>query len=128
MSKKEKGPLLESGLLQAMQAIDGQIAREMQRSPGEVERGGTLKWEPFNKRVEGVSSFLMNALGDREIELDSLLVLSQALVKSLYLVVEDLQREGLGKVRASYCLSAAEGIEKDARRTVEVLRDRRELT
>lgn len=114
MSKQriESEPL-EVGLRQALQALDNQIAREMQRSPADRELHGVLKWEPFEARVERVSAYLLSIFGE-DIQLDSLIVLSQALVKSLALVVEDCGREGLGDIRARYIERAAEGLVRDA--------------
>lgn len=108
-----EGEPLKIGLRQALQAIDNQIAREMQRSPAEREVHGVLKWEPFEARVERVSAYLLSIFGE-DIQLDSLIVLSQALVKTLALVVEDCGREGLGDVRARYIERAADGLEHDA--------------
>lgn len=104
---------LEGGLRQALQAIDNQIAREMQRSPADREVHGVLKWEPFETRIERVSAYLLSIFGE-DIQLDSLMVLSQALVKTLALVVEDCGREGLGDIRARYIERAAEGLVRDA--------------
>jgi hypothetical protein len=114
MSKQriESEPL-EIGLRQALQALDNQIAREMQRSPSERESRGVLKWEPIESRVERVSAYLLSLFGE-EIQLDSLMVLSQALVKTLSLVVEDCGAEGLGEVRSRYIERIAEAIVRDA--------------
>jgi hypothetical protein len=109
---------LEQGLLQAMKAIDNQVARAMQRSPAAREVHGVQKWEPYNTRVESVTAFLLEELGDTSITLDSLLVFSQAFTKALQLVVSDLGREGLGEMRASYCLDAMEKVERDAQEVV----------
>ena len=122
MSKNpEKAPPLEQGLITAMQAIDNQIAREMLRSPSELDEHGVQKWEPFMKRIESVSVLVLNALGEQEIQLDSILVLAQALSKSLQLVIEDLGQEGLGNVRTDYCLSALDKISKDMHRALQFL-------
>lgn len=97
-----------------MQAIDNQIAREMQRTPAELEAHGVQKWEPYAKRIELVSAFTLTALGEEQISLDAVLVLTQALAKTLQLVVEDLGTDGLGKVRTSYCVSAADVLSRTA--------------
>ncbi len=104
---------LEQGLQQALQAIDTQIAREMQRDPAALELQGVQKWEPYQKRVEHLTTFLMDSLGDNNIDLDGILVLSQALAKTLYFIVQDLSEEGLGKVRSQYCLEASKNILRD---------------
>lgn len=125
--RKSKGNPLEDGLISAMRAIDNQIAREMQRSPEELSVHGVRKDEPINERSEQISAFLLRALGERRIELDSLLVLCTATVKSLQLMAEDLGNEGLGKMRTEYCLSAAERIERDIRELVRQLEQREEM-
>ena len=52
MTKKEqKTPPLEAGIVQAMQALDRQIARRMERSPGEREEKGVQKWDPFSEKI-----------------------------------------------------------------------------
>ena len=114
MSKQriESEPL-ELGLRQALQALDNQIAREMQRSPADRETHGVLKWEPIESRIERVSAYLLSIFGE-EIQLDSLMVLAQALVKTLALVVEDCGAEGLGEVRSRYIERAAEAVIRDA--------------
>ena len=122
-SNEEKLSPLEDGLLRAMSAIDNQIAREMQRYPEQVERQGVQKWEPHGKRVELISSFLMNCLGDQKINMDSLLVLAQASTKALSLVIADLGSDGLGKIRGDYCRVAMEAISSDARRAVQSLQE-----
>jgi hypothetical protein len=121
-TKVPKVPPLEDGLLRAMQALDKQVAREMQRTPAERELKGVLKDEPYDKRVENVSSFLLNSLGEEAVTLDSLLILSRSLIKTLYLVVEDLGLEGLGDVRSGYCRTALDSIAQDAHRGLTVLR------
>ena len=102
-----KPPQLETGLMMVMQSLDGQIAREVtQRDPREREDHGVQKWEPIDKRIERVATFVLDALGDNEVKLDSVLVLSQAFVKILCLVSEELGEEGLGEVRAGYVREA----------------------
>jgi len=100
-----------------MKAVDSQIARAMSRTPAEREVQGVQKWQPLVDRVERVCAFVMNALGDEEIGLDSVLVFAQAFPKALSLIVEDLGEEGLGKVRAAYCVSISESIAADVERT-----------
>lgn len=109
---------LEEGLLQAMKAIDNQVARAMQRTPAERDVHGVQKWEPFETRVELITAFLLNELGSQEVSIDSMVVLAQAFTKALALVCDDLGSEGLGAVRSSYCLDAMEKIERDAHRAV----------
>jgi hypothetical protein len=119
---KQNLPPLEQGLLQAMHALDSQIAREMQRSPEQLERHGLTKWEPYSKRIESVCAFLLESLGGRKMELDSIIVLSQALIKCLQIVAEDLGEEGLGKMRAGYCLAAFENMARTCQAGIQRLK------
>ena len=114
---------LESGLLQAMKAIDNQIARAMQRSPAEREVHGVQKWEPYATRVESITGFLLEEVGDTNVGIDSLLVCAQAFAKALQLVCDELGPDGLGDVRASYCLDAMRHITRDAQLVIDALSD-----
>jgi hypothetical protein len=105
---------LEQGLIQAMKAIDNQVARAMQRTPAEREAHGVQKWEPYISRVEHLSAFLLEELGSQTVSLDSLVVLVQAFSKAMKLAVSDLGRDGLGEMRSSYCLDAMQKVERDA--------------
>jgi hypothetical protein len=116
---------LEEGLSQAMKAIDNQIARAMQRTPAERETQGVQKWEPYANRVEGIASFLLEEVGDNQIGLDPLIVCAQAFTKALQLLVDDLGEDGLGKVRAAYCLDAMNKISRDAQRVTDALSEER---
>ena len=120
-------PPLEGGLLTAMIAIDKQVRREMQRTPAQRDELGVDKWEPYQKRIERISSFVLNALGSNDVQIDSLLVLSQAMTKAMALVAEDLGLEGLGEVRAEYSRTAFEKIAEDARRSLRILRSNADL-
>lgn len=127
MEKDKKLPPLEGGLLQAMRAIDNQIAREMQRDPKSLEGKGVLKWEPFDKRIEQITAFILDTIGERHIELDSLLVLAQATSKALTLLSSDLESMGLGKVRTAYCLEALRKMMIDIERAERGLKDPSDL-
>jgi hypothetical protein len=122
MTEKEvKRAPFEENMIRSMAAIDSQIAREMQRTPAKLEAHGVQKWEPYQKRTELLVATVLNALGDQEITLDSVLVLAQAMSKALLLTVEDLGAEGLGKVRSDYCRSAMQNLAHDARRALDAL-------
>lgn len=127
MSKKGKLPPLEEGLLLSARAIDNQVAREMQRSPAEVERHGVQKWKPYSDRVEKAATFLLNAVESEEIGLDGFIVLAQAWSKALYLLIDDLGPDGLGQIRSSYCRAAMEAISDDASRALGALGSERNL-
>jgi len=107
---------LEEGLIQAMRAIDNQIARAMQRSPSERDVQGVQKWEPYETRVEHVAAFIINQLGDESVNLDGVIVLAQAFTKALCILANDLGTDGLGELRTAYCLDAVDKIERDAHR------------
>jgi hypothetical protein len=123
MSMSEQRGKLEEGLLQAMKAIDNQVARAMQRTPTEREAQGVQKWEAYETRVEHVAAQVLNDLGEQEVALDSVIVLAQAFTKALRLVTHDLGAEGLGTVRAAYCLDAMRKIERDAQRVARDLEE-----
>ncbi len=98
----------------AMQAIDNQIEREIgRRSPSDREEHGVQKWEPFQTRIERTASFLLNSLGDQSVQIDSLLVFSQAFAKTLNLLVADLGEEGLGELRSRYMSESLASIARD---------------
>jgi len=119
----QKQGKLEEGLLQAMQAIDNQVARAMQRTPAERELHGVQKWEPYSTRIEDISAFLLQEFGDGNVKIDALLVCAQAFTKALQLACDDLREEGLGKVRTSYCLDAADKISRDSQMIAATLSD-----
>lgn len=127
MSKKEKRTPLHEGLFTALRAIDNQVARELQRSPEELKSHGVQKWEPLEKRVELVTSLLLDGVADQEISLDGILVLSQSLIKSLQILSSDLGKKGLGQLRSNYLLTAFSLIESDCRRGKEHLEETVEL-
>lgn len=116
---------LEDGLLQVMRAIDNQIARALQRTPSERDVHGVQKWEPYETRVEHLTAFILNQLGDETASLDSLFVLSQAFTKALRLASEDLGSEGLGSMRTAYCIDAMEKIQLDSTKALTGLRSDR---
>ena len=120
---QQKLPPLQAGLITAMRALDNQVSRQMQRTPAELEKHGVQKWEPYQQRVEALSSFILESLAHRHVELDSILILSQALVKGLSLHVQEMEEEGLGKVRTMYCVSALENITRDAERAAQNIND-----
>jgi hypothetical protein len=113
---------LEEGLLQAMKAIDNQLARAMQRTPAERDVHGVQKWEPYETRVEHLTAFILNHLGDGDVTMDSLFVLSQAFTKALRFASEDLGADGLGEMRTAYCIDTMEKIERDTGHVLQALR------
>jgi hypothetical protein len=119
---------LETSLTTALNALQNQIDREMQRSPLEMEAKGMRKWEPFQTRVERVAGFIVESLADNKISLDSLIVLSQALSKSLQVAVTEIGKDCLGKTRSEYCLHAAEQIKRDAKEIEKTINDTYSLT
>lgn len=120
MSKrKEKAEPLADGIARAMQALDRQIAREMQRTPAEREEHGVQKWDPYQKRVELICALLLNGFGDESFSLDGFIVLSQAFSKSLQLLAEDLGADGLGELRSKYVRWCLENIQQDCFRALQ---------
>lgn len=122
MKKEAPIPPLEAGLLTAMRALDNQVARAMQRSPSEIAAHGVQKWEPYQQRVESLSSFFLEALGKRRVELDSLLIMAQAFSKALGLYVQEMEEKGLGKMRSQYCRAALDNIGKDIERGLQLFK------
>lgn len=98
---EEKLSVLEESLLRALEALDSQIQRSMQRTPAEREEQGVQKWKPIEERVEKLTGLLLDAFGNT-IELDSIIILSQTMAKALSMICSDLGVEGLGDVRSRY--------------------------
>jgi hypothetical protein len=121
MSQQRKGPVLEQGLLSAMRALDNQIARQMERSPADREASGVQKWEPYQLKIEQVCALMIKAFGEDDVRLDSVLIVAQAMTKSLYLISEELGEAGLGAVRSGYCRTALNAILRDAERGLQQL-------
>lgn len=114
MTKGNKtGIGLEAALLRVVQLLDTQVAREMQRAPVEREQGGVQKWEPYRRRGERISSLLLEGITTRELELDGLLILSEAIPRCLRILAEELGEEGLGKMRSSYIREVFVNLERE---------------
>ena len=115
---------LSEGLKRALQALDHQVSRDVNtRGPEEVAEKHFEKWEAIDERIERVSSEVLQWVGENEIRLDSMLIMSQALVKALSLAVMELEREGLGKTQTAYCVAAFESMTEDVRRALATLHD-----
>lgn len=121
MARQDKGSL-EEALVRAMEALDNQVAREMQRDPKAREAHGVQKWEPFSKRIEHIASLSIEAFAEQRVGLDSILILSQSFAKLLKIAVTELGEEGLGELRSNYCLQAFEAIQRDAEEGIASLR------
>lgn len=122
-----KLPILQQSLVAALRALENQVAREMQRTPAEEEKLGVQKWVPLQRRVEELSSFLLEYFDQNTVHLDGVLVLAQTLVKVLQILVNDLGEEGLGKVRTGYCLEAIKEIARDCEHTRAALLDEQRI-
>ena len=105
---------LEAGILSALRSIDNQVARNMLRTPAEREVSGVQKWEPYDQKIELITSLVLENLANRAIELDGVLVLAQAMCKALQMYCDELGQEGLGKMRSEYCSVAFEAIQRNA--------------
>ena len=66
-------------------------------------------------------TLVLDELGHDNVKLDSLIVLSQAMTKALYLLIEELGEEGLGTLRSAYCRQTIEAVERDCSRAAAVL-------
>jgi len=124
-AKRKESDLLSESLLRAMQALDTRVVREMQRSPAQREEEGVQKWLPFEKRVEQVAALLLEALGNEEIALDSMIIMTRAYTNALRLFIEELGTEGLGELRSDYCKFTMQRASDEARRALEILTDER---
>lgn len=122
MTADKKQTPLEQGIIGAMQALDRQLARDLQRSPAETERHGVTKWAPIETRVEKVAVIVLDAIGDQQTGVEALLVMAQAMTKALQIVIDDLGQDGLGKMRTGYSLDAMEKIERYASQASQLLR------
>ena len=112
---------LQDHVLASLHALDAQIARAMQRTPKEREEHGVEKWKPIQERVEKVTEIVLQGFADERCKLDGILVLSEAMVKSLRMLIEELEKEGLGEVRSHYCEVIFSNIEREVRTVKELL-------
>ncbi len=118
---KAKQPM-QQGLLMAMSALDRQVSRDVtQRSTPEQDALGVGRCSAINLRVELVSSFIIDAFADGQVNLDSLLILAQAMTKTLGILGSELGEETMGKMRTDCCLDAFRQIIADAERARDTL-------
>jgi hypothetical protein len=115
VKQKSTLPPLESGLSSALKAVHNQIERELQRNPEQTAMYGVKKWVPMQKRVEQLTTFLIDQLQDKEITLEALLVIAQSTTKVASIVSSDVGAKGLGNIRAEYVQKSLELIERDCR-------------
>jgi len=135
MKKKENlpGEPLFDGVHRSLRAVDSQIAREMQRTPAEREVHGVTKWSPMSKRVELLSAFFLDHIGDPALSDDAfsfeaLLVMAQSTVKALSLIVQDLGEVNLGDLRSTYARDALNTMQFDVERALsEILQGGKDL-
>lgn len=125
MKKRENPPAepLFDGVHRSLRALDSQIAREMQRTPAEREVHGVTKWQPMSKRVELLSAFFLDHIGDPgasedAFSFEALLVMAQSTVKALSLVVQDLGESDLGDLRSQYARDALNTMQFDVDRAL----------
>lgn len=116
MARHPTFPPLEGGVLQALSAVDSQLDRALQRTPGERETLGVSKEVPMAERVERVAAFIIDRIGDRSASLEALTVLAEAHVKALAMMADELGSEHLGKVRSSLLSHALDRMAADASR------------
>jgi hypothetical protein len=126
LKEKNQQHSLEGSLIRALRLIDSQISREMLRSPAQREEHGVTKWEPMSKRTELLTSTFLDHLGDhtksdQEFSIESLLVVAQAIVKSLSLIAQDLGEEQLGTIKTWYFKDSLAKINFDVERANQAL-------
>jgi hypothetical protein len=112
---------LEAGITEALSALNNQILREIQRSPTQREGKGLSKSEPINKRVELLTGIILNLLGEEHCSIEALIVLAESSVKALRMTCEDLETEGLGKMRSLYVADSVSKIYDDSRKVLSCL-------
>jgi len=122
MDKPNRLPKLEEGLLLALNALDNQVKRAMERTPAEREVAGVQKWKPHDERIEKVCGFVLDNFGE-DIELDSILIMSQAFVKILSILCDELKTEGLGDIRSAYVTEALSKLAIEIERTQNIFRE-----
>lgn len=122
------GNNLEQGLINALKALDNQIARTMQRDPATRSAQGVQKWQPYQDKIENICSFLLNSAGEKQIDLDGLIILTQAMSKTLLFISEDLGADGLGKIRSQYIRDTFEKLSRDAEQAEKCLSNEPMLT
>ena len=120
--KPQKLPLLDESLIRALELIDSQIARAMERTPAEREVSGVQKWKPFEERIERLSGLLLDNFGER-VQLDSVVVLSQVMVKVLSILCQEMGSDGLGDVRGQYVQEALKLLEIEVERSIAVFKE-----
>ena len=120
--KPQKLPLLDESLIRALELIDSQIARAMERTPAEREVSGVQKWKPFEERIERLSGLLLDNFGER-VQLDSVVVLSQVMVKVLSILCQEMGSDGLGDVRGQYVQEALKLLEIEIERSIAVFKE-----
>jgi len=123
----ESANKVESGILQALIALDNQVAREMQRDPQQVSEQGVQKWQPHDKRIESLMEIILDNFDEGKIQLDSILISAQGLVHALTILIEDLGLVGLGELRRNYCLAAIDRISRNIEQAGRVIKEQREL-
>ena len=126
MSKLEKLPLLDESLIRALELVDSQISRAMQRTPEQREVSGVQKWKPLEERVERLSTLLLDHFGER-VQLDSILVLSQVLTKVFSILCQELGEEGFGEVRSLYAKDVLNLLEIEIQRAKSVFKEDNDL-
>ncbi|HMO17592.1 MAG TPA: hypothetical protein PKA63_05210 [Oligoflexia bacterium] len=122
MEKSNRLPKLEEGLILALQALDNQVKRALERTPAEREESGVQKWKPHEERIEKVCGFVLDNFGE-EIELDSVLIMSQAFVKVLSIICDELGAHGLGDIRSSYVKETLSRLSIEIERSKNIFRE-----
>jgi hypothetical protein len=126
MTKDQKLPLLDESLIRALELIDSQIARAMERTPEQREKAGVQKWKPLEERIERLSTLILDNFGEK-VQLDSILVMSQVMVKVLGLLCQEMGQEGLGELRSLYVQESLKILEIEIERSIAVFKDEKPM-
>ncbi len=120
---KPKTPILDESLIKALEAIDNQIRRTVDsRTPSDRAVAGVQKWKPYEDRIERLTTLLLDNFGTN-VGLDSILVLSQVMIKSLTIVTEDLGEDGLGKLKSTYVRDTINNLEIELERLKRIFKE-----
>lgn len=119
---------LEAGILTALKALENQIARELQRTPSETELQGVTKWEPYSKRVEKVTGFVLDLIESKSVDLDGIFVMAQAFSKALAMVATDVGPSDLGEVRSDHMRAAGQALDHDAQTILNAINTTQQLS
>ena len=110
----EQRIISDGQLIEVLSSLEKQIARAANRKTElEVAESGFGKENIHSDKIERITGSIITSFEDNEIGLDSVLVLTQALLKSLRFISEDLNNEDLGEVRTELINTTINAVDRD---------------